>query len=107
MGRGPRKSLQRPGVFNPHDATRIKHTRIGVWDLYEEKRSDIPIPGSSRLETASQMLQGLPYVWRMLKDICGIRRCLVLMLLYLTVEIVASLIPAVSLWSVSHSLRAR
>ncbi|KAG8220222.1 P-loop containing nucleoside triphosphate hydrolase protein [Butyriboletus roseoflavus] len=98
MGLRPRKALGRPGVFNPDDAIRIKHTRIGVWDLYEEKRSDIPIPGASRLETTSQMLQGLPYVWRMLKDICSIRRCLVLIILYLVVEVVASLIPALSLW---------
>lgn len=104
MGLKPRKPLQRPGVFDPRDATRIKHTRIGVWDLYEEKHSDIPIPGASRLETTSQMLQGVPYVWRMLKDICSTRRCLVLMMLYLATEVATSLIPAVSLWSVSHTL---
>ena len=51
------------------------------------------------------MLEGLPYVWRMLKDICSIRRCLVLILLYLVSEVVASLIPAISLWSVSQSGR--
>ncbi|KAF8554561.1 P-loop containing nucleoside triphosphate hydrolase protein [Imleria badia] len=94
----PRKPLQRRGVFDPNDATRIKHTRIGVWDLYEEKHSDIPIPGASRLETASQMLRSFPYIWRMLKDICSVRRCLVLMFLYLAVEVAAALIPAVSLW---------
>lgn len=103
MARKPRKPLQRPGVFNPHDNARIKHTRIGVWDLYEEKHSDIPIPGASRLEITSQMLQDLPYVWIMLKDICRIRRCLVLVMLYLAAEVAASLIPAISLWSVSHS----
>jgi hypothetical protein len=101
MGFRARKPLQRPGIFNPHDATRINHTRMGVWDLYEEKHSDIPIPGASRLEIASQMLQGLPFVWRMLKDICRVRRCLVLIFLFLVVEVVSSLIPAVSLWLVS------
>ncbi|KAN0101039.1 P-loop containing nucleoside triphosphate hydrolase protein [Tylopilus felleus] len=98
VGRKPRKPLQRQGVFDPHNAARVKHTRIGVWDLYEEKQTNIPIPGASRLERASQMLEGLPYVWRMLKDICSIRRCLVLILLYLVSEVVASLIPAISLW---------
>lgn len=94
-----RKFLHREGTFDPYDAARIKHTRLGVWDLYEEKQSDaVPIPVSSRLETASQVFRGLPYVWRMLKDICSMRRCLVLMFLYLIVEITASLIPAVSLW---------
>lgn len=103
MRERPRKPLQRRGVFDPHDAMRIKHTRIGVWDLYEEKHVDIPIPGASRLETASQMLRNLPYIWRMLKDICSVRRCLVLMLLYLAVEVAAALVPAVSLWSVALS----
>lgn len=85
-------------MFDPEDAKRIKHTRIGVWDMYEERQSDIRIPGSSRLETYGQMIQGLPYVWRMLKDICSIRRCWMLMSLYFLVEVAASLIPAVSLW---------
>lgn len=98
------KKLRRPprsGVFNPNDAQRIKHTRMGVWDLYEEHTTDtIPIPGSSRLEMLGQILQGLPHVWRMLKDVCSVRRCFVLICLYLLVEIGAALIPAVSLWQV-------
>ncbi|KIJ59811.1 hypothetical protein HYDPIDRAFT_118060 [Hydnomerulius pinastri MD-312] len=98
MGGRKRKPLARSGVFDPEDAKRIKHTRIGVWDMYEERQSDIRIPGSSRLETYGQMIQGLPYVWRMLKDICSIRRCWMLMSLYFLVEVAASLIPAVSLW---------
>ncbi|KAF8446437.1 P-loop containing nucleoside triphosphate hydrolase protein [Boletus edulis BED1] len=99
MGKGPQKTPQGPGAFDPNDAARIKHTRLGVWDFYEEKHPNIgPIPGASRLETASLMLQSSPYVWRMLKDICSIRRCLVLMILYLLVEVAASLVPAVSLW---------
>ena len=103
---GLRRLPRRQGVFNPDDATRVKHTRVGVWDLYEEMRSDIPVPGASRLETTSQMLQSLPYVWRMLKDICSVRRCFVLIMLYLVVEVVNSLIPALSLWSVSFTLNA-
>ncbi|KAH7884022.1 P-loop containing nucleoside triphosphate hydrolase protein [Phlebopus sp. FC_14] len=87
MGGRKRKPLARSGVFDPGDAKRIKHTRIGVWDLYEERQTDLRIPGTSRLETYAQMIQGLP-----------IRRCLILMILYLVVEVIASLIPAVSLW---------
>ncbi|KAL4065775.1 P-loop containing nucleoside triphosphate hydrolase protein [Scleroderma yunnanense] len=94
-----RKPLSKAGVFDPNDAQRIKHTRLGVWDLYEERMTDkIPIPASSRLEILVQMFQGLPHVWRMLKDVCSIRRCLVLICLYLLVEIGTALIPAMSLW---------
>lgn len=100
MGRMRLKPLPRSGVFDPNDTQRIKHTRMGVWDLYEEHTStdSIPIPASSRLEMLAQIFQGLPHVWRMLKDVCSVRRCLVLICLYFLVEIGAALIPAVSLW---------
>ncbi|KAG1845086.1 P-loop containing nucleoside triphosphate hydrolase protein [Suillus subalutaceus] len=55
----------RPGKFDPEDARRVKHTRIGVWDLYEDRQTDIPrIPGSSRLETYAQIVQSMPHVLR-------------------------------------------
>ncbi|KAF9242363.1 P-loop containing nucleoside triphosphate hydrolase protein [Melanogaster broomeanus] len=98
MGGRRRKPLARAGVFNPDDEKRIKKTKIGVWDMYEERQSDISIPGASRLETLSQMVEGFPYVWRMLRDICSIPRCFMLLSLYFLVEVTASLIPAVSLW---------
>jgi hypothetical protein len=64
----------RPGKFDPEDARRVKHTRIGVWDLYEDRQTDIPhIPGSSRLETYYQIVQSMPHVLRMLKDILHTR----------------------------------
>ncbi|KAH7911825.1 P-loop containing nucleoside triphosphate hydrolase protein [Hygrophoropsis aurantiaca] len=88
----------RQGKFDTEDLARIKHTRIGVWDLYEERQTDLPIPGSSKLETYAQMIQSLPYVWRMIKDIFSINRCWILLSLYLVVELISSLIPAVSLW---------
>lgn len=93
-----RKPLARPGVFDPTDTRNVKHTRMGVWDLYEERPYNIPIPYSSRLETFAQLFEGIPFVWRMLKDICSIRRCLGLICLYLLVEVARSLVPAVSLW---------
>ncbi|KAF9242362.1 P-loop containing nucleoside triphosphate hydrolase protein [Melanogaster broomeanus] len=87
-----------PCVFDPDDVSRIKHTKIGIWDLYQESQSDMYIPGASHLETVSRMIQDLPYVWRMVKDICKIPRCLMLMSLYFLVGVAASLIPAISLW---------
>ncbi|KAI6137034.1 P-loop containing nucleoside triphosphate hydrolase protein [Pisolithus sp. B1] len=93
-----RKPLSRPGVFDPTDTQHVKHTRMGVWDFYEELPLNVPIPYSSKLETYAQLLEGIPFVWRMLKDICSIRRCLSLICLYLLVEVTMSLVPAVSLW---------
>jgi hypothetical protein len=92
----------RPGKFDPEDTDRVKHTSVGVWDLYEEHQTNMPpIPGSSRLETYAQIVQCTPYVVRMLKDILSIKRCRVLLSAYLVVELLTSLTPAVSLWYVT------
>ncbi|KAG2364745.1 hypothetical protein BDR07DRAFT_1450146 [Suillus spraguei] len=99
MARRRRTITTRPGKFDPEDARRVKHTRIGVWDLYEDRQTDIPrIPGSSRLETYAQIVQSMPHVLRMLKDILSIRKCWLLLSVFLVVEVLASLIPAISLW---------
>jgi hypothetical protein len=83
------------GKVDPQDARRVKHTRIGIWDIYEERK-----PGSSILETYARIRESLPYVVRMLKHILSVRRVQTLLPLYLVVEVLGSLVPAVSLWSV-------
>ncbi|KII86507.1 hypothetical protein PLICRDRAFT_44105 [Plicaturopsis crispa FD-325 SS-3] len=94
-----RGASNRKGSFNPDDRKNVRHTKIGVWDLYEEINPELAqIPGSSRLETYMELLQGLPYVWRMLKDIGGIKDCWTLLGIYLLLEVAISLIPAVILW---------
>jgi hypothetical protein len=90
---------QRKGKFDPEDEKHVKHSRLGVWDLYEEKNPQLAyVPGISRFEPYLEMIKSLPYVWRMIKDISGIDGCWVLLSLYLLVEVVLSLIPAMSLW---------
>jgi hypothetical protein len=95
------RTTRRSGTFDPNDAQRVKHSRIGVWDLYEELPTNLPpIPGSSRLETYAQIIQCMPYVVRMLKDILSIKRSWLLLCTFLVVEVFISLLPAVSLWYV-------
>ncbi|EGO19480.1 hypothetical protein SERLADRAFT_453452 [Serpula lacrymans var. lacrymans S7.9] len=78
-----------PGRFDPEDVRNVKHTRIGVWDLYEEKHPELArIPGSSRLETVLQMSHSIPYVWQMIKDITSIPRCWIFLSFYMIAEIV-------------------
>ncbi|KDQ54980.1 hypothetical protein JAAARDRAFT_209162 [Jaapia argillacea MUCL 33604] len=87
------------GTFNPDDVARVKHTRIGVWDLYAEKQPEVAyLPAATRLEQYWESYQGLPYVWRMVCDVARLKGCWLLLGLYMLVEIVASLLPAVSLW---------
>ncbi|KAH8101550.1 P-loop containing nucleoside triphosphate hydrolase protein [Cristinia sonorae] len=98
-GRWGKKS-SRKGVFDPNDADRIKHTRIGVWDVYEEKNPEtqhIPI-GARNWERYLEMRRDLPYVWTMLRDIGSIRDCWALLAVYTLLELIGSLIPAASLW---------
>jgi len=78
----------------------VKHTRIGVWDLYEDESA---IPLFSRLrwpgfKSYAMLAQALPYVWRMVKDIASTPNCSLLLLAYFLLEVVISLIPAVSLY---------
>lgn len=89
----------RKGVFNPEDITKVKHTKVGVWDLYEEKEPELAnIPGSSRLERFLAMRQSLPYLWQMLKDIGSIRSCWWLLVWYMALVVVSAMVPAAALW---------
>ncbi|GBE78652.1 hypothetical protein SCP_0115410 [Sparassis crispa] len=105
--RKPRRGRStRQGTFDPEDAKRVKHTQIGVWDLYEEKQTEFSwhIPGSSTLGQYLEMSQSLPYVWKMMKDISSIRNCWQLLFFYVIVEFLSSLIPATTLWYSSRLL---
>lgn len=87
------------GKFDPEDAKNIKHTRIGVWDLYEEKHPTLArIPGSSRFETYLEMWNNVPFIWRMIRDLSSIRACWFPFGLYLVVELLSAFVPALSLW---------
>ncbi|KIK38572.1 hypothetical protein CY34DRAFT_25587 [Suillus luteus UH-Slu-Lm8-n1] len=93
----------RAGKVDSQDARRVKRSRIGVWDLYEERPTDNP--GSSILETYARIRESLPYVVRMLKDILSIKRVRRLLPIFLVVEVLGSLTPAVSIWYFGQLLR--
>ncbi|KAI0656859.1 P-loop containing nucleoside triphosphate hydrolase protein [Cubamyces menziesii] len=89
----------RKGTFDPNDTHRVKHTRIGVWDLYEELNPDLEnIPWSTSLEKLLEAYACLPYLLRMCMDILSIRSCWFLLVAYLTADFLSSLLPAASLW---------
>ncbi|KAG2748574.1 P-loop containing nucleoside triphosphate hydrolase protein [Suillus brevipes Sb2] len=84
--------------LDPKDARRVRHTRVGIWDIYEDRETDV-----SRIAwTYAQMVQIVPHIFRMLKDILGIRRGWMLLSTLLVIEVLASLTPAVSLWYTSQ-----
>ena len=91
--------LSKGPAFDTEDSKRVKHSRLGVWDLYEERHPELSrIPGASRAESYLEIAQSLPYVWRMIRDIGCIKNCWLLLSLYLFVTILSALVPAVALW---------
>jgi hypothetical protein len=99
--RGPRH-----GSFDPYDPNTVKHTRLGVWDLYEQVDPGVTrLPWVSKVARRLEVLNDLPYVWRMVKDVASIKSCWPYFLIYCIVELLSSLLPAVTLWFVrNHSL---
>ena len=86
-------------VFDTEDSKNVKHSYLGVWDLYEERHPELSrIPGASRAESSLEIIQSLPYLLRMIKDIGSIKNCWLLLSSYLFVITLSSLVPAVALW---------
>ena len=109
--RGRKQFSDRQGTFDPKDTRRVKHTKLGVWDLYEEREPKLSrIPGSVKLERYLELFEGLPYVWRMIKDVISIPTCAFLLLIYALVEFGQAIFPAAGLWydvfrPISHRIR--
>jgi len=101
-GRGQRtRRGPRHGSFDPYDANTVKHTQLGVWDLYEQVDPGIiRLPGVSEAVRRLEVLNDFPYVWRMLKDVASIKSCWLYFLIYCIVELLSALLPAVTLWFV-------
>ncbi|KAJ6498112.1 P-loop containing nucleoside triphosphate hydrolase protein [Mycena vitilis] len=89
------------GTFDPQDKQKVKHTRMGIWDLYEEIEPKLKlVPGSlrSHLETYHEMKGSFPFVLRMFKEIGSIKECWWLLAGYLAIALALALIPAIELW---------
>ena len=85
---------------DPYAGRVVTHSKIGVWDWYEER-----YPDGYRLFSAalwkkkySDIILSYPYVWRMVKDVIRIPGCKTQLIIYLSLELVSSLIPAASTW---------
>ena len=84
-------------------AKEFKHTKTGIWDAYEQipaGRLNINIPGVSKLAQGLEIVEDLPFVWRMVKDVATIESCWYYLCLFTFVKLLVSLEPAVALWFV-------
>ncbi|KAJ7671929.1 P-loop containing nucleoside triphosphate hydrolase protein [Mycena rosella] len=90
------------GTFDPEDVQNVRHTKIGIWDLYEQiepKLKLVPWSLRSKMETFHEMRGSFPYIVRMFKDIGSIgRTCYLLFAGYVLVVLILALIPAIELW---------
>ena len=87
----------------PNLAKEFKHTKAGIWDVYEQiptGKIGTIVPGVSKLFRNVEMIEDLPFVWRMAKDVLKIESCRYYLCLYIFVKLLSSLEPAVTLWCV-------
>ncbi|KIJ45081.1 hypothetical protein M422DRAFT_251278 [Sphaerobolus stellatus SS14] len=81
--------------FNP-DADYVRHTRIGVWDFYEDLRHASSVGKSWKIvERFEETLVSLPYVTRTIRTILSLS--FPVMALYCMATLVTSLMPAAAI----------
>ena len=84
-----------PGVTK-----KIKRSRFGVWDFYEETYEGLPrkSPLTSASQHFSTIREDLPFVARMVHEVFNIPGCAWLAFWYVLIRVTMSLIPAVTIW---------
>ena len=91
-------------IPEPANTADILHTKLGVWDLYEELNPDsdsrfsLPSWLTTVPELYDELVRSLPYLQRMVKDIIGIKQCQVQLVSFFALRLLLSLLPAVELW---------
>lgn len=79
----------------------IRHTKLGVWDLYEQLDSNYfssPRWLATIPELYDELVRSWPYLLRMVKDIYGVRSCRASLFSFIAIRLLLSLLPAVELW---------
>jgi hypothetical protein len=89
-------------AFEPRQGKVLEHTRIGVWDLYQERDQLLSyLPTSWKLDAYTEMWNDLPYLWKAMRDIASV--AWPVLSLYLVLTLANSLLPALTLWCVRAS----
>jgi ABC-type multidrug transport system fused ATPase/permease subunit len=81
--------------FDPKGG-RIKHTRLGVWDLYEKSEDKRPWLLWPSFQIIDELLTSLPYVLKAFKTLAAL--CPKLLVVYLITILISSLLPATTLY---------
>ena len=93
-------------AFEPKKGKVIEHTKLGVWDLYQERDRFLSyLPTSLKFDAYAEMWNDLPYLWRAIHDLSSV--AWPTLLLYLVLTLAQSLLPAMTLWCVRLLPRRR
>ncbi len=78
----------------------VHHSRLGVWDWYEEQNPDNGriAPSSALRKRFSELIECAPYLLRTIEDVLNIPGCRFHVIVFTLAEFGAGLIPALSLW---------
>ena len=84
-------------------AKEIRHTKAGIWEVHEQiphTRFGFDVPWVEKVVRNLEILEDLPFYWRMVKDVVKFKSCRYYLSLFLLVKTLVSLQPAVRLWYV-------
>ena len=84
----------------PGNNVDIRHTKLGIWDLYEQLDPNFSSPRwfTAIPELYDELVRSWPYLLRMVKDIFGVRSCRASLFSFIAIRLLLSLLPAVELW---------
>jgi hypothetical protein len=89
-------------AFEPRKGKVLEYTRIGVWDLYQERDQLLSyLPTSWKIDAYAEMWNDLPYLWKTIRDLASV--AWPTLSLYLVLTLARALIPALTLWCVRAS----
>ena len=84
-------------------AKEFRHIKAGIWDMYEQiphSKFSTDVPWISNITRNLEIVEDLPFFWRMVKDVLKMKSCRYHLCLFILVKILLSLQPAVTLWCV-------
>lgn len=85
-------------------AKELKHTNHGVWDVYQQipqSKFGVGVAWASTLTPTLEIIQDVPFAWKMVKDVIKIKSCWYYICPLVVVKLLASFQPAVALWCVT------
>jgi hypothetical protein len=89
-------------AFEPRKGKVLEHTKLGVWDLYQERDQLLSyLPTSWKIDAYAEIWNDLPYLWKAIRDLASV--AWPMLSLYLVLTLAKSLLPALTLWWVTIS----